>query len=105
MDPKPLRTNVAGFAEQLTGAAYLNVVKFPTATFVSTAIRPVGESSAEIDGNMTILGATRPLTLRATFVGSGKNVAGRDTIGFSAEGKFERQAFGLLGHPTIGDGI
>ena len=44
---------------------WLNVAAFPTATFVSTAIKPLGGNRYEVAGRLTIKGQTRDL--RAPF--------------------------------------
>jgi polyisoprenoid-binding protein YceI len=71
--------------------------KFPTATFVSTAIAKTGDNTGTVTGNLTLAGVTKPVTLNVTFNG------GRGTgepmqpyrIGFDATGTIKRSDFGL----------
>jgi polyisoprenoid-binding protein YceI len=71
--------------------------KFPTATFVSTAIAKTGDNTGTVTGNLTLAGVTKPITLNVTFNG------GRGTgqpmqpyrIGFDATGTIKRSDFGL----------
>ena len=44
---------------------------FPTITFKSTKVTPAGENKYKVDGNLTIRGITKPVTLEATFLGAG----------------------------------
>jgi polyisoprenoid-binding protein YceI len=105
VDPESLVTNVPGFADLLTGPGFLDTARHPEARFVSTSVQQSAPGRAAVTGELTLMGVTRPVTFNAQFVGLGRNVAGREIIGFSAETRFRRQEFGLQGHPTIGDEI
>ncbi len=50
----------------LPGSDFFNVVKFPKAHFVSTSIHKVG-ATVVADGNLTLRGLTRPVTLDVAF--------------------------------------
>lgn len=84
---------------------FLEVAKYPQITFRSTKVEPAGASTANITGDLTLHGVTRPVTLRATFNGGYKPNAmdpgGR--VGFSARGTFKRSDFGIAyGLPAPG---
>lgn len=63
----------------LPGVDFFNIAKFPQAHFVTTAFR---QSGAQVlaDGNLTLHGVTRPLTLTVTFKPQG-NAAVLDVAG------------------------
>ena len=81
--------------EHLESADFFNVEKFPTATFVSTSVVPTGAATADVTGEFTLLGVTKPLTLKVTFNKAGENMAGTYVAGFSAEGAVKRSEFGM----------
>ena len=61
----------------------LNVEQFPRSSFLSTAVRPTGPRSADIEGQVTLLGVSRPAVIHASLVGAGHNIAGAATVGFT----------------------
>jgi polyisoprenoid-binding protein YceI len=61
----------------------LDVAQFPQASFVSTAVRPTGPRSADIVGQLTLLGVSRPAVIHAGLVGVGHNITGAATVGFT----------------------
>lgn len=75
------------------------------AKFVSTKVTPSGQN-ATIEGNLTLNGVTKPVTLQAKFYGAGKGMNGKENIGFSATGTLKRSEFGIgFGIPAIGDEV
>ena len=78
------------------------------ARFVSTSVVASGQT-AKINGNLTLNGVTRPITLDATFYGAGKapeQMGGKENIGFRATAKIMRSQFGLgFGVPMVGDEV
>lgn len=61
---------------------WFNSAKFPTATFTSTAVKASGSSTYTADGNLTLLGTTKPVQLEFTFLpnSKGATVDGTTTI-------------------------
>lgn len=104
-----LRTGVPKLDEHLMKADFFDAAKFPTATFVSTSVKPDGATGAEITGNLTIKGVTKPVTLDAELYGAGKAPAmagGKENVGFVATGAIKRSDFGMgYGVPVVGDAI
>ena len=95
VDPKSINSPVAGFAAELAGERYLNVAKFPTASFVSTSIKRTGPTTGVITGDLTLMGVTKPVTVTANLVGAGKGMRGNAVAGFSGSTKFKRSDFGF----------
>ncbi len=79
----------------LKSADFFDVAKHPTATFVSTRVTPTSATTADVTGNFTLLGVTKPLTLKVTFNKAGDNMAKVYTAGFSAEGTVKRSDYGM----------
>lgn len=90
----------------LKSADFFDVAKHPTATFVSTRVTPTGATTADVTGNFTLLGVTRPLTLKVSFNKAGENMAKTYVAGFSAEGTVKRSDYGMTyGVPALGDEV
>lgn len=104
-----IRTGVEKLDEHLMKADFFDAAKFPKATFVSTGVKADGPTGAEITGNLTIKGVTKPVTLDAEFYGAGKAPAmagGKENVGFVATTAVKRSDFGMgYGVPMVGDNI
>jgi polyisoprenoid-binding protein YceI len=84
-DPKKPETGKIGFAIDLNSAVvgdadtvkelkkpeWFNVAKFPSATFASTAIKGTGAGKFDVLGNLTIKGASRPVSIPVTLIKNG----------------------------------
>ena len=55
------------FESELRGSRFFNVGVFPEIRFASRSVRPVGENRAEFNGDLTMNGVTRPVTLQVAF--------------------------------------
>jgi polyisoprenoid-binding protein YceI len=79
------------------------------ATFVSTAVKPRGTGMADVTGNLTLNGVTKPVTLAVTFYGAGKmpaQMGGGENVGFEAMGTIKRSDFGMGQMvPMLGDDV
>jgi polyisoprenoid-binding protein YceI len=76
------------------------------AKFVSTAVAVNGQS-ANITGNLTLNGVTKPVTLAAKFYGAGKSpMGGKENIGFTATGTIKRSEFNIAySIPFVSDAV
>jgi polyisoprenoid-binding protein YceI len=88
----------------LRSADFFDVESHPAMTFRSTGVREVGDGRVDVDGELTIKGITRPLTLHATFDGSGRDPWGGERAGFSATGVVDREDFGLTWNQALETG-
>jgi polyisoprenoid-binding protein YceI len=91
--------------EHLRGDRWLNATANPTMEFQSTSVRLTGERTAEVTGNLTLMGQTHPVTLNVTLnqLADAPNNR-RRSAGFSATGSLSRAAFGSATAPNlIGD--
>ena len=59
----------AGFTEELLGAEWLDAAKYPAITFRSTRVASTGPDTADVTGDLTLHGVTKPVTLKAKFNG------------------------------------
>ena len=94
------------FNAVLAGADLLDAARFPEITFTSTAIALTGAARADLTGDLTLHGVTRPVTLAVTYNGGYAGFPmdpGGARIGFSATGTLMRSDFGIgFGVPAPG---
>ena len=86
------------FDAMVAGPNFLNATpEQPEATFQSTSVALTGETTADVTGDLTLNGVTKPITLNVTFNGgyAGHPMDAGARIGFSATGSFSRTEFGL----------
>lgn len=82
----------------LKSAGFFDVVRYPTAKFVSTALLQTGDARAEIYGNLTIRGITRQIKLDVELTKPGRRPE------FHITGGFYRSKFGMdVGQPIYAD--
>jgi len=95
------------FDEELRGPGWLDAARFPQARFESRAIEITGDTTGRVEGELTLHGASAPVTLEVTFNGAGDSLlTGRYTLGFAASGTLSRSAFGLGAFaPAVGDEV
>ena len=74
---------------------FLSMDEFPTITFTSTAARRTGEAEFELDGELTIKGVTRPITVPFTYEGTAKDPFGNTRVGFEGSVEINRKDFGV----------
>jgi polyisoprenoid-binding protein YceI len=100
-------TIVPKLTEHLKGVDFFNTEKFPEMKFVSTAIRKTGKKTGVVEGNLTMLGTTKPVKLKVTFNKAEKNaMTQKRMVGFSAETSIKRSDFGMsYGMPMVGDEV
>lgn len=75
-------TNHAERDKHLRSDDFLNVAKHPTATFESTSVKSTGDGTADISGNLTLNGVTKPVVIAAKFIGEGDDPWGGYRAGF-----------------------
>jgi polyisoprenoid-binding protein YceI len=85
--------------EHIRGVDFLEVDKHPTMTFRSTRLRRVGDDYA-LDGELTLKGVTRPVSLDLEVNGFGPDPFAADPrtgarAGFTATGEINRTEFGV----------
>jgi polyisoprenoid-binding protein YceI len=81
----------------IRSADFLNADAHPDITFVSTGVKQTGQNTADITGELTIAGRTRPVTFSATLVKIGPSPfnPSQTIAGFVAEGEIVRADWGI----------
>ena len=96
-----------GLDKHLKTADFFDTAKHPTASFRATSVRRTDADSADITGNLTLRGITRPIVIKADFNQAGVNpVSKLYTVGFDGEARIKRSDFGIsYGLPMLGDDV
>lgn len=94
------------FNALIAGPDFLDAAQFPEMVFTSTKVAPTGDRTAQVTGDLTLHGVTKPVTLDVTYNGGWAGHPmdpGGARIGFSATGRLSRSAFGIAyGVPAPG---
>jgi polyisoprenoid-binding protein YceI len=100
-------TNHAELEGKLKGADWFDTAKFPTASFTSTKVEKLTDTSGKVMGDLTLHGVTKPVTLDVTFNGAGENpFSKKPMLGFSARTAIKRSDFGISQYiPMVGDDV
>jgi polyisoprenoid-binding protein YceI len=107
IDTKSVSTGSELFNTHIQGADFLDTANFPTATFKSTAVKFDGERPVAIEGNLTIKGVTRPVTLTVTAFRAGEHpMMKKPAIGADASTQVKRSDFNMGKYvPMVGDEV
>ncbi|BBP44714.1 UPF0312 protein [Thiosulfatimonas sediminis] len=94
IDTRSINSNHAERDKHLRSADFLNVSKYPNAKFVSTSIVE-SASGIKVNGNLTLNGVTKKMTIDAEKIGEGKDPWGGYRAGFSGTTQFKLADFGI----------
>jgi polyisoprenoid-binding protein YceI len=109
-----ISTGTRELDDALKSPDFFAVAANPRITFRSVGIVKRGDKSAELQGELTILGVTRPVTLATTWNFTGEHplatsnptYQGKWVAGFTATTKVLRSEFGLKrGIPLLSDEV
>ena len=92
-----LFTNHAERDKHISSKDFLDVSKYPEAKFVSTSVKSTGEKTADVTGDLTLHGVTKPIVIKATFNGEGKDPWGGYRAGFDGTSTLNLNDFGIKG--------
>jgi polyisoprenoid-binding protein YceI len=104
IDASSINTRNEKRDNHLRSEDFFDVVKFPTLTFVSTKVTASGDNKLKVDGNLTMHGVTKPVTLFVTFLGAGPTMNGEQRSGFEAITTLNRKDFGIVWNKTLDQG-
>lgn len=95
IDVASLDSNHAERDKHLRGSDFLDVEKYPTASFVSTSFIPGADGSAVLKGDLTLHGVTKPVELAVQKMGEGSDPWGGYRAGFTGTTSFKMKDFGI----------
>jgi polyisoprenoid-binding protein YceI len=105
IDASTIDTNNEQRDGHIRSADFFDVENHPQWTFRSTGLRADGDNFA-VDGELTIKGVTRPVTLALEINGFGPDAWGGTRAGFSASTTIDRNDFGVdIKMPLDGGGV
>jgi len=105
VDLTSVNTGSADRDNHIRSADFFQVEQHPTMTFQSTGVRQDDEGFL-LDGELSIRGITRPVTLRLELNGFGPDAYGGTRAGFSAVGEINRHDWGVsYNGPIPGGGV
>jgi polyisoprenoid-binding protein YceI len=95
------------FNQHIQGEDFLDTAKYPKAMFKSTNVVFEGDKPAKIEGNLTIKGVTKPVTLTVTsFQAMPHPMQKKDAIGANAYTTIKRSEFNTGKYaPNVGDEV
>ena len=107
IDTTSVNTGSTVFNGHIQGEDFFDTAKYPTATFKSTKVRFEGDKPVAVDGELTIKGVTKPVTLTVShFVTMPHPMLKKDTIGANASTVIKRSEFNAGKHaPYVGDEV
>jgi polyisoprenoid-binding protein YceI len=91
---------------ELKSADWFDAAKYPAMTFVSTKVTSTSATTADITGNLTLHGVTKPVTIEAVFTGVGSSMSKKANIGFTGSADIKRSDFGVKTYvPLVSDAV
>ena len=107
IDAKSVNTGYALFNEHIQAEDFFDTAKYPTITFKSTGVRFDGDKPVAVDGNLTIKGVTKAVTLTvSSFQAMPHPIVKKDAIGANASTKIKRSEFNIGKYtPYVGDDV
>jgi len=104
IDATSIRTYDARLDAIVKGERFFNVEKFPTITYKSTNVTFDGDKVASVDGELTMLGVTRPVTLKVSDFACGEQAFNKKPMcGAEATATIKRSEFGMTNGLNIGN--
>jgi len=101
-----LNTGLTQLNNEIKGASFLDVEKFPLITFKNTSAQRINDQQYNLTGDLTFHGVTKQLTLRSNLIGQGKDSEGESRKGSDIYLVIKRSEFGVNGDsPAVGDEI
>ena len=114
VDPMSIKTDFP-FVEKenfdkvlATSAKWFNAEFFDKIEFKSTVVKMTGAKTADVTGDLTLLGVTKPVVLKVTFNGgmAAHPMSKKPAVGFSATVTVKRSEFGMTANiPFVGDDV
>lgn len=94
-DIESISTNNTQRDEHLKSPDFFDAASHPKMQFESTGIHKKDESNYELEGNLSLRGVSKPVTLKVEYAGRMTDPYGQEKHGFEISGKINRKDFGL----------
>lgn len=103
-DIESVSTGNADRDGHLLSPDFFDAAQFPKITFESTAFNKKNEGEYTLNGNLSLHGETKPVSLEVEFGGIAKDPWGNTKAGFTITGKLNRKDFGLTWNSALETG-
>lgn len=87
--------------KHLRSADFFDAEQHPEMRFVSREWKKTEDQHYEVTGDLTLLGVTKPVTVKVEFSGEGEGMKGELRTGFEATFKIRRSEFGMTKYLPI----
>ncbi len=102
IDMNSINTGVGPFDGHLKSPDFFNTAQFPTARFVGERFVFSGDKVTEVQGSLTLMGKTHPVTLKASNFNCYLNpMFKREVCGGDFEATILRSQWGISGLPMV----
>jgi polyisoprenoid-binding protein YceI len=106
LDPAGIDTHTQMRDDDLRSEHFFDVKQFPIMSFTSSSITATDDKHITINGNLTMHGMTKPVTLAAVFLGQGKGMKGETRAAYTATVTVDRTQWGMTyGYPVVSNTI
>ncbi|MCX7147205.1 MAG: YceI family protein [Sulfuritalea sp.] len=96
IDTTSVNTGLALFNGHIQGPDFFDTAKYPVITFKSSKVKFDGDKPVAVEGDLTIKGVTKPVTLTVTHFHSMPHpMLKKDAIGANASAKVKRSEFNM----------
>ncbi len=95
IDTSSINSNHAERDKHLRGTDFLDVKKYPNATFKSTSVSVSGDNTGTIKGDLTLHGVTKSIEIPVTHIGGGDDPWGGYRQGFSGSTTLTLKDYGI----------
>ncbi|KGY11621.1 hypothetical protein NM22_14830 [Vibrio tubiashii] len=99
VDTTSLDSNHAERDKHIRSSDFIDASKYSSATFTSNSVVDKGNGELDVNGDLTLHGVTKPITINATFVGAGQDPWGGTRAGFVGTTRLELADFNI---PVMG---
>lgn len=107
IDANSVNTGSDLFNSHLKAADFFDTEMFPEITYKSTKVKFKGDQVASVEGNLTVKGVTKPVTLKVkSFLCMPHPMVKKEACGVTATAKIKRSDFDMGKHvPYVGDEV
>lgn len=101
LDVASLETDHAERNKHLRSSDFLDVEKYPSASFASTSFTSTGENTYELKGKLTLFKTAKDITVNVVKVGEGADPWGGYRVGFEGKVNISPKDFGVDMSPMV----
>jgi polyisoprenoid-binding protein YceI len=107
MDANSIDTGLEKLEEVMRSDEFFNAEKYPTLTFKSKSVKFNGDKPATIEGELTMLGVTKPVTLTVNSFQCGVHpINKKELCGADASAVIKRSEYGMTKYvPGVSDDV